>query len=102
VERQRWNGNGGTATVERQRWNGNGLTQRRKGEQKNGNSSNTALLPLLLQPMRAEVAADHHIARKCLDPADGLCAISSGSLLLRSSLFDLSVLEEDGKSCKAL
>jgi len=77
------------------RRNGNCITQRckdakaqrSKRPQRNGNSSNTARLPLLVQNVTAEVAADHHIALRCLHPADGPlrlcgpCAVASGRRL---------------------
>ncbi len=88
-----------------------------------GNSSNTALLPLLLQTIRAEGAADHHNTPRCLEPADGPCVFAPfrqavcSSVVLRQlfgsalcapclrflcALFALSVLEQGGTYREAL
>ncbi len=67
----------------------------------NGNSRNTALLPLLLQNIRAEVALTIMSRRGVKRPLR-LCTFASGSLLFGSSSFDRSVLEEGGKYREAL
>jgi len=90
TRRRRHDPSGVTAAAERQRLNAK--VQRRKGLQMKGNGRNTALIPLLLQTIRAEVAADHHIAPRCLDPADGPCAFASGGLLFVCSSFALRLI----------
>jgi len=103
--------NGVTATASGQLLNRNYLTQRRKGAkakglQMNGNSRSTALLPLQLQTIPAEFAADHHLAPRCRYPADDLasfrlCILAPLRQAVRS-LFDLSVLDEGGTYREAL